>query len=149
MKFSTGFVVGIVCGVVACFLFLLVTGKIVRNTKEEEFVLLEKPSVCVTTNSLKVLQLLDSNKALVWEQSSIPEDVPDEMAGRIVSGVFSMLENMVSDSQIMLLIGKESEHFYDNQVIKIPAKKCAKQIGTYKYKTKEFGYKTVPAVSIQ
>lgn len=148
MKFSTGFVVGIVCGVVACFLFLLVTGKIVRNTKEEEFVLLEKPSVCVTTNSLKVLQLLDSNKALVWEQSSIPEDVPDEMAG-IVSGVFSMLENMVSDSQIMLLIGKESEHFYDNQVIKIPAKKCAKQIGTYKYKTKEFGYKTVPAVSIQ
>lgn len=52
-------------------------------------------------------------------------------------------------NKIVLLLNDNEKLFYDGEKIKIPAKKCAKQIGTYTYETKAEFQKTVPAVIIE
>lgn len=50
---------------------------------------------------------------------------------------------------VVFLTNKEGKYYYDEEIIKVPSKKCAKQIGLFKYKTKDDRYKTVPMVSIE
>ena len=50
---------------------------------------------------------------------------------------------------VVLVIGNAEENFYDDQKIEISNDKKIKQIGIYKYKTKDGYDKTVPAVVIQ
>lgn len=47
---------------------------------------------------------------------------------------------------IVLLLPSDNISYYDNQVIKLPANKVTKQIGTYRYETKNEFVKTVPIV---
>ena len=49
---------------------------------------------------------------------------------------------------MVLLVNYDGQTYYDNQKIIIPANKCARQIGTYQYSTKNETIKTVPAVVI-
>ena len=49
---------------------------------------------------------------------------------------------------VVLLINKDGKYYYDDQVIKIPAGKCARQVGVYTYPTKMEIEKTVPIVEI-
>ena len=44
---------------------------------------------------------------------------------------------------------KNGKSYYDDQIIKIPSGKCVKQIGVYKYQTKDGFEKTVPIVDIR
>ena len=49
-----------------------------------------------------------------------------------------------------MLVNYDSKTYYDEQKIKIPTNKCARQIGTYQYTTKKDNFeKTVPAVVIE
>ena len=50
---------------------------------------------------------------------------------------------------IVLLINYEGKTYYDKQKITIPDNKCARQVGTYQYTTKDGMGKTVPAVVIE
>lgn len=50
---------------------------------------------------------------------------------------------------VVLIIGRAEENFYDDQKIEIPNDKKIKQIGIYRYNTKDGDDKTVPAVVIQ
>ena len=52
------------------------------------------------------------------------------------------------DYTVMLLVNDSGKTYYDNEVVKIPAKKCARQIGTFQYRTRDKNYKTVPVVRI-
>ena len=55
-----------------------------------------------------------------------------------------------SDEIVVLLIDYDGKTFYDDQKVKIPKNKCARQIGTYQYNTKKDNFgKTVPAVVIE
>ena len=54
-----------------------------------------------------------------------------------------------SDRILVLLINYDDKSYYDDQKIKIPSGKCARQIGTYRYTTKNEMVKTVPAVVIE
>ena len=54
-----------------------------------------------------------------------------------------------TDRLMVLLINYDGKSYYDDQKIKIPANKCARQIGTYQYHTKMGIDKTVPAVVIE
>ena len=49
---------------------------------------------------------------------------------------------------VVLFVGNESSSFYDNQNIKVPSGKVAKQVGTYSYMTRQEMEKTVPVVEI-
>lgn len=50
---------------------------------------------------------------------------------------------------IVLLINYEGKTYYDKQKITISDNKCARQVGTYQYTTKDGMGKTVPAVVIE
>lgn len=51
--------------------------------------------------------------------------------------------------KLILLVDNDEKLFYDGEQIKIPAQKCAKQIGVYTYETKAEIQRTVPAVIIE
>jgi hypothetical protein len=53
------------------------------------------------------------------------------------------------DGIMVLLINHDGKAYYDDEKITIPAKKCARQIGTYQYTTTAGYDKTVPAVMIE
>ena len=48
----------------------------------------------------------------------------------------------------MLLQADDNVAFYDDQIIKIPAGKCARQIGVYEYTNRADMVVTVPIVKI-
>ena len=50
---------------------------------------------------------------------------------------------------LILILGDENTHFYDEQKTIIPNGKCLKQVGTYQYEAKNGVMKTVPAVEIK
>lgn len=56
---------------------------------------------------------------------------------------------MAEDFLVVLIVNNEGKTYYDDQRIKIPANKCARQIGTYEYNTNSTFQKTVPAVEIK
>jgi len=78
---------------------------------------------CITNNKLKVFQVLEPGMALAMKKDSY-------------------------DSPVIAVINNEGKHYYDDEVINIPQKKCARQVGTYGYQTKDQRWKTVPVVII-
>ena len=48
---------------------------------------------------------------------------------------------------IVLLLAAENSAYYDDQVIKVPAGKVVRQVGTYRYETQNDFVKTVPIIS--
>ena len=54
-----------------------------------------------------------------------------------------------SDKMVMLLIGDDTELYYDNQKLNIPEGKSAKQAGIYQYEDKDGKLKTVPVIKIK
>lgn len=86
----------------------------------------EKGECITTSGEIEIMQVLAPNVALAW-----------------TGGLF------YSDRILVLLINYDDKSYYDNQKIKIPSGKCARQIGTYRYTTKNEMVKTVPAVVIE
>ena len=78
---------------------------------------------CITEKNLEVFQVIGDGIALAY-----PINMYDP---------------------VVLLIGNRDKLFYDNEIVKNPAKHCAKQIGVYTYQAKDETIKTVPAVSIE
>lgn len=86
-----------------------------------------KKGECITTSGeIEVMQVLAPNVALTW-----------------TGGFF------YSDRILVLLINYDDKSYYDEQKIKIPSGKCARQIGTYRYTAKNEMVKTVPAIIIE
>lgn len=86
----------------------------------------EKGECITTSGELEVMQVLATNAAQAW-------------TGDLLD----------SDRLLILLINYDGITFYDDQKIKIPKGKCARQIGTYQYTAKSEMVKTVPAVVIE
>lgn len=82
----------------------------------------EKKGDCIISNNLEIFQTLTTGLALARP-----------------IGKFDTLVLLIDDSRPL---------FYDGEVIKNPAGKCARQVGTYSYETKAEVQKTVPAVII-
>ena len=122
--FISGFVAGILVTILVAFLIN------VANKPNEGLLGLtifpEKGECIATNNEIEVFQVLEPNMALA-------------MTGGILDGGI-----------VVLLVNYDGKTYYDEQKIKIPANKCARQIGTYRYTTKQDKFeKTVPAVVIE
>jgi hypothetical protein len=120
--FFGGFVAGILATILVAYLITI------RNKPNDGMLglnIFSKKGECITTKGkLEIFQVVAPNMALA-EIGKFPDEI------------------------LVLLIGYEGEAYYDKQKVGIPAKKCARQIGTYQYSTK-MGYdKTVPAVVIE
>lgn len=124
------FVSGVVVG---AFIMLLVGGVVSSNSKEYSdnngIELFEKEGDCVSENSFKVFQVLDSGDALANEMGQgFEADIPTGLT--------------------VLFLKENGRSYYDDQLIRVPSGKCVKQIGTFRYSTKLDIEKTVPVVRI-
>ena len=127
MKKVLIFIAGIVTGAI----LMLVIAALIGNSSNGEssnngMTFFEKEGDCISENNFEVFQVLDSGDALANEI--------DELS--------------ISTGLMVLFLCDEGKSYYDDQVIKVPEGKCAKQIGTFNYSTKAGFDKTVPIVSI-
>ena len=126
MKGFLIFIGGFVAGILATFLFAYITS---IATKPNDGLLgltkFPEKGECITTKGeLEIFQVVEPNMALA-EIGNDPNRI------------------------MVLLINYDGKSYYDNQKIIIPAKKCARQIGTYQYRARIGIDKTVPAVVIE
>ena len=93
-----------------------------------ELTLFDEPGDMVTTKGLMVTHIFDNGAALADE-------------------LHESLDMPSAYGVTVLLLCNEDKSYYDRQIIRIPAGKCARQTGIYKYS--EYGMaKTVPVVTI-
>lgn len=99
--------------------------------KDDGITLFGKPGDCVSWKNFEVQEVLESGDAIAREIE------------RISSGyVFT------SDLEVLILAPEEGSRFYNNQIIKAPKGKCARQIGNYKYE-KYGNTKVIPIIAFK
>jgi hypothetical protein len=107
--------------------------------------LFEEKGDCLTTTSknksceIEVFQVLAPNAAL----GNIKYYTDEELYEGKTYRNYDIINDVV-----VLLINYDNKTYYDNQKIDI-TKKCARQIGSYQYKTKSEFEKTVTAIVIE
>lgn len=121
-----------IAGMVTMFIILLLIG-LVNQFDGDSYpglTIFEEDGTCVdSTKQVEIFQTLEPDIALAHTQKKKYDYFVNEI--------------------LVLILGDENTHFYDNQRIIIPNGKCVKQVGTYQYKTKNGDIKTVPAVEIK
>ena len=120
------YIAGVITGVILVILFAVLFTR--NNSANNGITLFEQEGDCVSDNSFEVFQVLDTGDALATEMKQ----------------GFSVATGM---TVLFLNDGKTS--YYDDQVIRIPSGKCAKQIGIFKYKSNAGLERTVPIVEIR
>jgi hypothetical protein len=146
MKPTLIFIGGFVAGMLATLLFSNLTN-IADKPNDGLFGLsmFPKQGECITTPSknksceLEVFQVLEPNAALATLRYYSDEKL---YSGR------TYRDYDISNDVVVLLLNHDNKTYYDDQKIDI-SKKCARQVGTYKYNTKSDFEKTVPAVVIE
>jgi len=122
LLFGSGFIAGIIATI------LVLTLIAVENQPNDALLGLtvfpEKGECIPTRGEIEVFQVLKPNMALA-------------STGDFSNGI------------VVLLVNYDGKSYYDEQKIKIPAGKCARQRGTYQYTTRDDMIKTVPAVVIE
>ena len=79
--------------------------------------LFDKPGECVSRKNFEVQKVLESGDAIALE-------ITETISGHVLT----------SDLEVLIL-AQEGSNFYNNQIVKAPQGKCARQIGNYKYKS--------------
>lgn len=127
MKNILIFTAGIVTGVVLMIVISLVFAS---NFSHNDMNLFENEENVSAKTLLKFSQVLDSGDALANE-------IEEKYSTSLHTGL------------VVLFLHENGKSYYDDQIIKIPSGKCVKQIGVYKYPTKDGFEKTVPIVDIR
>ena len=93
--------------------------------------LFPEPGDEMALKSFKVFQVLPNGPALAYSSNKANVQYSFEYSDPIV-----------------FLLPDNSSSYYDDQIIKVPVGKKARQVGTYRYETKNEFVKTVPIVQI-
>ena len=143
------FILGIVTGIVLMFVFSVIYVKCDsgRNSSEE-ITLFEEVGDCVSNNSFKVLQVLESGAALAIENTGYLTKVLQVLDFETTLATENK-DCLTSGSLTVLFLNEGGQSYYDDQIIEIPAGKCARQVGIFKYLTKGNHDATVPVVIIR
>lgn len=127
MKNVLIFIAGMVTGAV---LLLGISFFVAKASYDDGVTLFEKDGEIISENSFQVFQVVESGNALAYE---------------VEPGYLDMLPTDL----VVLFLSEDGKSFYDDQIIKVPAGKCVRQIGVYRYPTKDEIVKTVPIVAIR
>lgn len=134
MKKWLVYVLGIVTGIVLTLVALLVIDNVISNQdpieSDPRVFLFEKPGEVMNFKSFEVFQVLTSTSALAHASEKSKEPYS------YVSGT------------VVYLLPEPNIAYYDDQIIKVPAGKVVRQVGTYRYETRNETIKTVPIVKI-
>lgn len=131
------FVAGIITGFILTILLALILRP--RNT-DENLQLFEKPAQEIKANSFRVMQVLPDGSALAMVDNS----------SMLNNSLSSTIDNSVEIGTIVLFLNNNNSNtnYYDEQIITRPSGKHFRQIGIYRYITKQKMMKTVPVIAI-
>lgn len=116
---------GIVTGIILTFVILLFVAKSnSSNSSNNNMVIFEQPQQIIDVKSFEIMQVLPDGNALATVKSN---------------------ENF---GMIVMLLANKNATYYDDQKIEVSTGKCARQIGTYRYMTRNNIEKTVPIIDI-
>lgn len=105
------------------------SGNVSTSKSNSGKTLFNKPGDCVSRKNFEVQEVLESGDAIALE-------IRESFDGYVFT----------SDLEV-LIQANEGSNFYNNQIVKIPNGKCARQIGNYRYKM--YGStKVIPIVAI-
>lgn len=133
MSTKTKFILTYLGGIVTGVIFVFILGVIANASSQGEdgvlrdVVLFEKPQQTIEADKIEVFQVLEDGSALASVKYS--DDGNNDNLGMVV-----------------MFLAKDGASYFDSQVIKISKGKCMKQIGTYKYMSRQNMEKTVPVV---
>ena len=128
VKFILTYLGGVVTGIIFVFVLgLIVNASQGKESVQRDVVLFEKPQQTIEANEIEVFQVLPDGSALA-------------NVGYTYEG------NNDNVGMVVMLLAKDGVSYFDSQKIKISSGKCMKQIGTYKYMTRQDIEKTVPVV---
>lgn len=92
--------------------------------------LFDEPGECVSRKNFEMQKVLESGDAIALE-------IRETISGHIFT----------SDLEVLIL-AQEGSNFYNNQIVKAPQGKCARQIGNYKYQ--QYGNaKVIPIIAFK
>ena len=118
---------GFISGIIICTCFFTIKNQQIMYENPYNLyglrMLLEEGD-CITSKNIRIFQVITDGIALATTSNNVYEDT-------------------------ILLLDDTGKLFYDNEIIKMPTKKCAKQVGVYSYETMQGIQKTVPAVIIK
>lgn len=146
MKSVLIFIGGFVTGILATFLFAYLTS--VANKPNDGLLgltMFPKRGECLTTTSknktceIEIFQVIEPNSALATIKYYSDEKL---YAGK------TFRNYDISNDVVVLLLNYDGKTYYDSQKINI-SNKCARQLGTYQYTSKNKFKKTVPVVVIE
>lgn len=125
------FVLGMVTGIVVTFVFFLILGLAVNKSSHtmDGVDYFENVGQVMQVQEYKVMQVLPNGNALATELSN-------EEYGWY-------------HGSVVLIVARDDSHYYDDQIVKKSLGKSFRQVGTYRYETKQGFVKTVPAVTLQ
>ena len=126
MKKIWFFILGIITGIILTILFAVIMSNY-SNRNTSGLTLFEQPGDCVGKKSAKVFQVIGTDTALVNEVEKLKYSGTEVYSGKT-----------------MLIANKEGKTYYDEQIIEAP--KCFRQIGVFKYQSRNGIDNTVPVV---
>lgn len=116
---------GIVTGIILTFVILLFVARSnSSNSSNNDMVIFEQPQQIIDVKSFEIMQVLPDGNALAMVQSH---------------------DNF---GMIVMFRAQNNAPYYDDQKIDVPTGKCVRQIGTYRYMTRNKIEKTVPIIDI-
>ena len=128
MKKVFMFISGMITGAVLMIIIAMLIAD--NNSSYNGMTLFEKEGNCISENSFEIFQVLDTGDALANElEPGTSLSIPTGLT--------------------VLFLCEYGQSYYDDQVIKIPSGKCAKQVGVFKYISNAGIEKTIPIVSIR
>lgn len=128
MKKGLVFFLGMITGCILTVAALFYIGKVYSAGGDSGLTLFEQPAGVIDSYSFKVLQVYPNGNALAFTED------PDRRDSYT--------------SPAVLLLADENIHYYDEQIVKVPKGKSARQVGSYQYQTNGGMHKTVPVVRI-
>ena len=122
---------GLVTGVILVFAFGYYVAMSDRNNSSDNVVqMFDTPKQEIKADEFKIFQVLQDGSALASY---------DEIRSK---------EGYIEYGTVVFFPASKEAAYYDSQIITLPKGKCFKQIGTYRYTTKDGTEKTVPAIDI-
>ncbi len=130
MKKIWVFLLGVLAGLVLFFIISCIIAFTNSSSSEDDnFIRFPEMGECISNNRFKVIQVLDNGIALAKESSSDNEDF-DFYTG------------------ITVLFITKDKYYYDGEIITPSHGQCVRQVGIYRYETRNDIGKTVPAVTL-
>lgn len=106
------------------------SNKVIAAKNNSGKTLFDKPGDCVSRKNFEVQEVLESGDAIALE-------IRETISGYVFT----------SDLEVLIL-AQEGSNFYNNQIVKAPKGKCARQIGNYKYQ--QYGNtKVIPIIAFK